>query len=385
MTKKISATLLLTLGFIGLHCVNSTARADEEGTSEVISTNKNFKITFGGRLHLDAAQSDQSGTNVQSYNIRRARLDARAKIGTKTTVRLEHEFSNSPGWRNVFVAYRANDHLEYKLGNFVAPFSMEDMQSTNAIPFSERSLSNGFALGFGKGGQVAYVNKNSTLRLGYFTPPLGKDDERAPTRGKGFTGRVTYAPMNNRKQTLHFGLGLDERRFDSTDRIKLSAISGSSFNGSLIDTPSLTSVKSRSSYNAEFAYVSKSVMVQGQYLATNIQRDAAEDVNFSGYYIQAGWVVTGQNYSYNSRSGLPDEPDMRKKLGVELVGRYSQISLNSGLIRGGQAQTTDLGAVVHFNEHVKLLGTLSGNTIKAAQPSVPSQSTAFTMRLITQF
>ena len=97
------------------------------------------RATLGGRVHLDAASVDDGGTNTDDEEVRRARLELAVRFGDNWRLRADREFTNGGAWRNLWLGYAGED-FNIKAGNFIAPFSMEDVGSSNDTMFMERSL-----------------------------------------------------------------------------------------------------------------------------------------------------------------------------------------------------------------------------------------------------
>ncbi len=148
------------------------ASADEDGLTFKTG---DIEFNLGGRLHLDASVFEHGLTDGSDADVRRARLEFSAKFGDVVTVRVDREFAQADGWRNLWLAVEPVEGLEIKGGNMIVPFSMEDMQSSNAMPLAERSLANSFSPGFGLGGSVKYADGDFNIVGGYFPDEI--DDE----------------------------------------------------------------------------------------------------------------------------------------------------------------------------------------------------------------
>jgi phosphate-selective porin OprO/OprP len=243
--------------------------ADKDGLTAKLG---DVEFNLGGRLHLDASVFDHGIDNGTDADVRRARLEFSARLGDVVQVRVDREFAQADGWRNLWVGIKPVEDLEIRGGNQVVPFSMEDMQSSNMMALAERSLVNTFAPAFGLGGSLRYTNDNFTLAGGYFTDALDDEVGQSRVRGDGFSVRGTVAPIVKRKTYLHFGAAYERRSFDALEPPRFTVISASSLAPSLLRTGALTGATDLTAYNGEFAYARGPVQVQAQYVAAQVDR-----------------------------------------------------------------------------------------------------------------
>jgi phosphate-selective porin OprO/OprP len=329
-----------------------------EGIQAEIAGGK-VKLRLGGKLQIDALRvDDNAATSYTDVAARRARLDFRVEFANLLTLRAEREFAGSKGWRNLYAALRPAEGLLIQGGQFNAPFSMEDMQSSASIPFAERSLAASLTAEFGLGGQVGYSGRRFTARAGYFENALNRPNGPAATQGRGVSARLTLLPVDSKRTKLHLGLGADRRSFRSTESIRYSAEAGSTFGPRILRTPALTGLANRRGYNAELALLSGPLMAQGQYIRQDLNSITGGKIRLVGGYAQTGWVVTGQPYKYARGSGVISGPDLeRKSTALELAARFSRLDADNSSIDGGAASSIDLSANLYFGKNVRLTAT----------------------------
>ena len=133
----------------------------------------------------------------------------------------------------------------------------------------------------------------------------------------------------------------------------------------------------------------KSVYFQGEYYRFNIDRDlrclaciVAPNPDFSGWYMQASWIVTGEIKAYqpivmnnnmatftNPRVANPVSFDGKHWGAWEIAARYSDLDLNwnegtsgtsctgplSGCVRGGEEKIVTLGLNWYLSNNVRLM------------------------------
>ncbi|MGH9336662.1 MAG: porin, partial [Vicinamibacteria bacterium] len=142
----------LTAGFDGSHAFVRS----EDGA---------FLLEFGGRLHLDyraysneptAADPEERATPPDSFVLRRARFEAAGTLYKDESnpekdlyfeFKVQADFADveSALLRDGYVNIHVRDEFQVMAGQFKAPFSQEEIQSSKYIPFVERSMLNNLA------------------------------------------------------------------------------------------------------------------------------------------------------------------------------------------------------------------------------------------------
>ncbi len=359
------AAFMLTGALIAL-TVPSIAQAEanfEAGENGLTARTGDLEVNLGGRLHLDASVFDHGIDNGSAADVRRARLEFSAKLGDVVRVAVQREFAQADGWRGLWIGITPVKGLEFRGGNQIVPFSMEDMQNSNTMPFVERSLTNAFAPGFGLGGSARFAHDNFTLAAGYFTDALADDVGQSRVRGDGFTTRATFAPIQKRGSFVHFGAGYENRSFDLTEPPRFTVVSASALAPRLLRTGAINQATGLNAYNAEFAAARGPVQVQAQYIATQVERLGLPTLEYDSWYGQASWMVTGERYRYSRSNGTPSGPQIGKKGGaVELAARYSEIDLDDAALDRGRAKAMTLAASWYLNRNIRLMANFARTT-----------------------
>lgn len=314
-----------------------------------------LELTLGGRLHLDAGWFDVADVEGSDVGVRRARLELGGRVGKVIRFRADREFADGGGWRNLWASVEPVDGLQIRGGNVIVPFSMEEMQSSNNSALMERSLLSALAPGFSLGGMAMYSRRNITIAAGYFGNALSNEDERTKERGAGVAGRVTFAPLLRRRSFAHLAAAVENRELDTGDRLRFSARPGTDLAPTLLTTGNFAGSRLRS-VGAEAAYSARSLLVQGQYARVDVERDVFAKSTFDGWYAQASYVLTGEEYDYSRSLGTVTGVDVRQKgNAIELAGRISGLDLRDGDILAGHARTYTVGANYYLNRNVRLM------------------------------
>jgi phosphate-selective porin OprO and OprP len=142
----------------------------------------------------------------------------------------------------------------------------------------------------------------------------------------------------------------------------------------LIDTGNIDA-KHAYTAGAELAGNWRNIYVQGENFWYGIERrnSTLSNPTFSGYYLQAGWMLTGESHRYNMTNGSYQNPrpfvNASSQGGIgawELALRYSHTDLNyhqgiegsatpSDGVRGGMQNILTTGINWYLNPNVKLV------------------------------
>ena len=237
--------------------------------------------------------------------------------------------------------------------DYLAAFSYTGAKVTGDVPYDSQQAVNA---------RLAYLlySNQDTKWVGSLT---GVYEFDAPDPAAGTTG-----PTN---------ISLSDRPEMRVDSLKLI--------GATIDAESLLIG------GVETGFVWKNFYSQGGWFTYHLTRRASAlpDPDFSGWYLQASWVLTGETRSYNPgrASFLNPKPAAPFGQGIgawELAMRYSVMNLNdnadltpaAGGVRGGEQKILTTGVNWYPNSTVKFLfdyyyvdiDRLSANAIAASPP-----------------
>jgi phosphate-selective porin OprO/OprP len=362
-------------------------KADERGLTFEQGV---LTLNLGGRIHVDTAVFDDPATartDVVDVGIRRARLELSGKVGDVVKFRIDREFAGrSKGWRNLWLGISPVENGEVRGGNMMVPFSTEDLQSSNTIPFTERSLASALAPGYGLGGMAIASGKRWSASVGWFTDGLDSDDGRSVERGRGISGRVTALPLDRGKTRLHLGLAGESRSLRAGEVLRFSADAGSTLAPGAMSSGGVADVHHLGSWNAEAGASFGPLLVQGQMMGLTLARNAAPDLHFNGQTVQASVLVTGGTYDYARGSGTFAGPDLKhSRLGVELAVRYSRLDLSDGAFDRGVGHAVTGGANLYFARNVRLMADFTHTTVRFAVPASDRSSDVGVARLQIAF
>jgi phosphate-selective porin OprO/OprP len=346
------------------------------------------RLDLGGRLQLDDVNFDQPPLTVHALDFRQARAELTGEVGERFEFRIEREFSSAAGvgWRNLWAGYRPFPDIELKAGNFIVPFSLEELQSYSFTPFMERSLANALSDGMGLGADASLHRDRWTATIGWFGDPIRNDDGHVRQRGDGLVARVTFLPVSQRDGFAHLGAAFERRTLDVGQTLQVQTGPETAFAPILISSQGLARADHLANFGFEAAWSRRSLLLQGQAIETVVGRAGAPDEHLRGGYVLGGWVLTGQGYDYNRSSGIVRGVAVPSGgQALELAARYSVLDLNSATARGGLARDLTLGVNWYLGRNFRITGDfVRSQTLEA--PLIPSRKArVFALRLQAAF
>ncbi|MGH9626130.1 MAG: OprO/OprP family phosphate-selective porin [Bryobacteraceae bacterium] len=216
------------------------------------------------------------------------------------------------------------------------PFTYARLYSSKYITFMERALPSAFVRSDRIGFKLSEHGLNWSAAAGAFSQSVSGNEYNSGIAG---AVRATFAPAHDRRHLLHIGASLNYRFPGGSGTVRFRSRPESHItNVRLIDTDRITGVDHFQVYGAEAAAARGPIEAQGEYIDTQAARTALPELNFSGWYAQASWFITGESRAafYDVSTGTFGRVIPRYALGaVELAVRYSTLDLSNRDIRGG--------------------------------------------------
>lgn len=346
-----------------LLCVLSSAvcaqEFDFEDGLDFRSEDGNFRLEFGGRLHLDAAYFDDDNTELNdSSEVRRARLGAALTLFRDFELDYTYEFTGNGRVLDASLTYTGFDPWELRIGQFRESFSLDELTSSNYITFMERALPNEFVRGYNSGIALYTHGENWSAAGGLFGDRIVKDVFGSGDEDRSITGRLTFAPLHEETRVAHFGLSASAREVDDGNRVRFATDPESSIAvENLVSTGPINNVDKFYVGGIEAASVNGPLSLQGEYIFTRLDREnGRSDVDFNGWYVFASWFLTGESRNYRVSRGSFGRVNPKRGTGAfELALRYSTLDLNDGPVTGGRETNTTLGLNWYFRRNFRLM------------------------------
>ncbi len=337
----------------------ATTEASPTRGIRITSDDKSASLRISGRLHVDSASFNEDVTPLDNDIIfRRARLAASGKFLRDWRYRFDYDFAANSDYRikGAYLRYDGLRPLKIAAGNIQEPLSLEEMTSSNRITFMERAMISAFTPSYHLGGLLSTHGKNWSLAGGLFEKTIGEQNTDKLSSGWGTAGRLTFAPINEKKRALHLGISGEYREPDSNTVRYSTRPESKVTNKRLVTTRTIRNVSDTLIYGLEGALIQGPWSLQGEYMRANVKRTSGGDLAFDGWYAFASWFVTGESRRYSAKKGSFRQIKPKGKLGAwELAARFSTINLTDQDIKGGQEDNTTFGVNWYPNRNLRLM------------------------------
>ncbi len=344
-------------------CVSVAAPVSaDEGSGEII-VKRLFGIrdvTFGGRLFndwmewtsFDCEMEDAFGEDafVGATEFRSARIHMKGDIHDHLRFFVDYDFAG--GDATLKDAYAEVHGIpavgNVRVGHIREPFTLEGLTSNKYVTFMESALpaafnpwrNNGFML------HNTAIDGRMTWAAGAFRD-VDKYGQGSGADEMSYTARLTGTPVwqDGGRTMIHVGGSVSLRHPDGGS-VRYKAAPENHMAPILIDTGN-TGTESVTQLGVEVAAVMGSIYLQGEYVQVGVDlspmvepdsldlreaRDVAEEAAFTGYYVQASWMLTGEHRPFKAGcvAGVkPATTFMDDGWGaLELAVRYSNLDLS---------------------------------------------------------
>lgn len=343
-----------------------------------------------GRLYIDGAGNfldDRKNTvddnrenrgNLARYGtiIRSARLGAEGVMYEDFLWRMEVDFRDEEvRIRGAYVEYIRLNPLRIKIGNIKEPFGLEWMNSRNRATFLERAANvDAYGPDWNLGAELSWRGSRYSLNTALMSGG-GLINERQQTGGYAFAGRATFAPYMGFDSYTHLGFSSSYRVNAFTERIdgnfdqqyvdvRMRTRTGTrAIDGRFIGADDIDDVVDITRYHAEAAFGIGPVHMQGEYTIVDVRRDFLKpDLSLGGWYVQAGWFLTGERRVYRPDRGnfgaIVPNRNFQPGFGPgawELAFRYAHVDSNDQDYDGGEMRHFTAGLNWYLNRETRLM------------------------------
>lgn len=308
-------------------------------------------LDFGGRLMLDAAWFDSDTSDQENdTEVRRGRLFVSGDVHEDWGFKVQYDFAGGDvSAKDVYLQHKPTG---IKIGQFKAPFSLEEMISSNHITFLERAMPNILATSRRLGIGWSTSGDNYTLAAALYDREMDDGEE-----GPGVGARATYTPMRNEQDLLHVGasVAIEGPANAAADTSRFRARPEAHLASRLIDTGTLSDVDQVTKFGLEGAWVRGPLSLQAEYIAGTASRDNGQpDFDLSGYYLYASYFLAGDSRPYRNGAFGRVKP-VAASGAWELALRYSSMDLNDGTVQGGEEDNVTVGVNYYATSHVRFM------------------------------
>ena len=315
------------------------------------------ELSIGGSVKIDYEKydslfiedADQGG---EEFSIRRARLNFKADFSKHFTAKIKVDVHDGLDLKDAYIKYDAWDWANIVFGKQKEPFGLEQLMSTGDLAFNERSMmSSAISPGRNYGVSVFGSERAFTWQLGYFQHDK-QNTENA------FTGRLTWGLVNDKKNLIHVGTAVSERRYslandeNSNDdtNFRVNEILEVYAADSLIEGIRINADKA-SHKGVEFAAQYNGLVGMAEWQTSTVTAISGSKYQYDGGYLQVSYLLSGKNRVY--KDGMLDS--VKTKHDWEVSLRYSELTLEE---ENSQANVLSLGVNYIINNDFKIKANL---------------------------
>lgn len=334
-----------------------------KGGLEVNTVDGDYGVKISGRIQLDYntfdgvinSVVDETGSDLF---FRRGRLEVKGKA-KDWGYTVSYNLTNGGSIDQLHASYNGWGNMAaLTWGQQKEHFGLEDTGSSKWITSMERALpANAFDTGNTAGVRLHGATDLLGYSVGAFKEGIDAEDNAL---NWALTGRFVIRPVYSENAIVHLGVGYTTREgeFDAIDsrlgvrgdvnRVEAGydGIAGDEFEA----------------FNVEVAGIFGPLHVMSEYFDGEISGAAgAPEIEANGYYVQAGWVITGEQRAYKTSDGIFDKIKPANPGGAwEVFARYDFLDVSDTaadplvVIDAGDASTITAGVNWYATSGVKI-------------------------------
>lgn len=317
-----------------------------------------FDVKPEARLHLDYGDNDSDARPLgDGLIVRRAVIGLEGGFNGDWSFEVGYNLDSGGDidpangkFRDVTLKYKGWDAGNITVGQFKAPFGLEELSSSNNISLIERALpvdafapSRRMGAGFERNG-----DDYTFSAMAYGATIEGRN------RGRGAALRLTATPVHSHDTLLHLGLAVGTEKPHGDVDIDTAPESRVP-DADLVNTGGIDDASRVNRIGVEGAWRSGPFSVQGEWMQAGVRRNGgAPTADLGGWYLQGSWVLTGESRPYKNGVFKGIQPGGPHGA-WELTARFSRIDLDDAGVLGGTEGNATLGVNYYINEHVRIM------------------------------
>lgn len=291
------------------------------------------KVKVGGRIMVDSEFGRGIGADEVDFDshLERARLKMGGSVAPDWGFKIEYDFaSGSAKAKDVFIAYKGIKPASILVGHFKEPFSIEEMESSNYMPFIDRTVVHSqFVPARNTGTALHMGGSNYSATAGVFGKGPGFHGQDSKY---SVAGRFTFAPIATPTAALHLGAAVNyidvhsSALYTSAGAITTGA-SGEP-GGYHVGNAHFGDLDKSTLGGLEAAAVVGPVFLQSEYIkAFNSYLTPGRNSDPSGWYVETSFFPTGESRNYVAKKGAFGKTKTKGNA-IELAARYGVLKLD---------------------------------------------------------
>ncbi|MEM9556852.1 MAG: porin [Acidobacteriota bacterium] len=328
---------------------------------KIENKDKGHKLKFGGRIQADytfADVDDELGGGEDGFEFRRARFYFSGTVYDNVQFKAQYDFAGGDAeFKDVYIAIK-QDWGKIKFGHYKEYFSFEEITSSNHIPFLERSTPTQAFAPVRNSGLSVEGKRGDTFTWGfgwwYEADSFGESISEDATN---ITGRIGWRPIFEDGRVLHIGVGASLK--DHAGSVRYRARPEAHLADRFVNTGTFAADDS-TLLNFELAGTAGPLWYAAEYFSADVSSSAFGDPTFDGFYVAAGYFLTGESRPFKTSSSSWDRLKPNENFGPgkgawEIAARWSSIDLNDAGISGGEQDGLTLGVNWYLNPATRLM------------------------------
>ncbi|NJO14417.1 MAG: hypothetical protein HC877_01320 [Thioploca sp.] len=360
----------------------STSNPVELGSKSVKTRPNNFKLELEGRMMWDSDIVDgihRGGQSGSDLELRDAQLTVVSKLNKDWKTELQFDFEGKEERLSIAdanIKYTGWKDLKLTVGKTKEPFGLEKLTSSSYLTMIEESMA---TEAFAPSRNLGISLSGDTSQLVWSLGLYDIDNNDTEHNLYAVTGRLTYAPWHQHGNLLHLGIAGSIRDFDG-EKYKIDERAEVHLADKIV-TSAKTAANQVNLLGLEVAGVKGPFSLQVEYMLADINAESSANVNYTGYYLQGSYFLTGESRSYDQGEFGKIKP--RAQSGAwELTTRYSVLDTQDN-DSGVKATNVTVGMNYYVNQQVRLMMNYINTKLTKAVSS--DTGNAFSFRLQYDF
>lgn len=361
----------------------ATVKAGKDGFA-LSSADRAFQLKMRGYVQADGRfyLNDEQDKASDTFLLRRVRPILDVTAYSDFAFRFQPDFGgSSPTVQDAYADYLVNPAFNVRAGKFKVPFCLEFLQTDSEMFFGERGMPNQLSpnrdVGFETYGSVA--SGAVTYAVGVFNGTVdGGNTDTDNNDEKDVAARLFLHPfrLTDIGALQNFGVGMavtvgDERGSTASPNLPAFKTSGQQ---TFFSYKSSTNANGTAFANGDhlrlgpqaYYYVGPVGLLAEYVKSSQAVSDGKNNdtLDNTAWQVQAGWVLTGENASYNDVTPRANFAPSKGTWGAfELVGRYGELTVDDAAFTtfadpsksASTAKTWAAGLNWYLNRSVKLM------------------------------
>ncbi|MEO0398948.1 MAG: porin [Pseudomonadota bacterium] len=396
--RILSSTSSIVIGAVLMTMLSSTSAAADQATTknadadeisvslspspQIKTRDNSYSVRLAGFFQFDHAENSAETASVRDAStIRRGRIGVRGVFAKDW----KYDFMVETGrdGAEVFdanIAYTGLKNFAVTVGQFKEPLGLEWSTGCPWWSFMDRALIASLTPNRSIGVAATTGGDKWRIHAGHF--PSNTSNAKARPENGVTTGRAYITPVNSKRNVLHLGISGSIRNPDvETRSVRFKGKHETAAPGKpTVDTGPITDIDRTTVMGVEALGIFGPLSIQAEYIDNVVHRENAATLNFTSFYFQTSWFITGEVRSYKLKRGgfARVKPKKGSKIGaIQLAARYDKLDLNDKDVAGGSVDRYTVGLNWHPNTNIRLTANyIRSNTDENAPAANDTRNTA---------